>query len=887
MARDSHSDLSRLRKFWYLAALWVFPGCGIALRFSIVGREKDMSKSGWLRQAGAWTLRTSTRPFRTGSWKKRLTLVLATTTATGGMSAAGYRYLHDRYTEAVASSDVNGLERSPLPSMNRNPVVPLNVDEEKPSPRPVPSVEMHSSRRNPAAHRSSESGDDVASDAPTGRSRFESLPANPIRPVSDEQPAETSNSRNPSTLPRLSRTASRFNAPVEQEQPESDRSEPSRLRNSAPANDEIPVDDSVAVDEPNTSPDDMAYDEEPTTGNGNTSEPAAPGSSLPELPNTEQPAADPADSPRSGAGSNRERDESPRNLDVPPLGLPRSRPEESLPPRPLGATSSDKPASVGRSASTPQASSDRNATGRSLSDLSPLDRSSQERANLDRPVGPGTSRNALKGDGVSGGTLSGGVLTAGASAGDLLASPTPGARHLDGPQVPTLAIEKIAPAEIQVGRAATFQIKVRNTGKVTAHDVVVIDQIPTGTDVVELTPLVEPSADSSVRWNLGTLAPGADSVITLKLMPRSEGEIGSVAEVTFRAQASTRTTSTRPQVQVEISAPESVLIGETASMKMTITNKGSGTASDLFLDAVLPEGFTHPAGRELQSPLGNLAPGATKTISLPLKAARAGEYEIACSATNESNVQVTESVQVRVVSPQLELAISGSKLRYLERPATYQVAVANPGTAPAEDVEIVMFLSKGMKFVSANNSGQYDRSSNAVHWHLERLPAGAKGEVQVSIIPQELGLQKLRVEGSTKSGIKESDERAIQVEGISELEFSINDTEDPVDVGSNTGYEILVTNRGSQAANNVQLTVEFPAELEPIEGTGTTTARVGNNQVSFDPVARLAPGDKAVFKIAARGIRAGDSRVRVQILSDDLRNPITKEERTVVHADDR
>jgi uncharacterized repeat protein (TIGR01451 family) len=422
---------------------------------------------------------------------------------------------------------------------------------------------------------------------------------------------------------------------------------------------------------------------------------------------------------------------------------------------------------------------------------------------------------------------------------------------------------------------------------VAAHDVVVIDQIPTGTDVVEIAPLVEPAADGSVRWNLGTLAPGADSVITIKLMPRSEGEIGSVAEVTFKAQASTRTTSTRPQVQVEIGAPESVLIGETASIKMTITNKGSGTASDLFLDAVLPEGFMHPAGRELQSPLGNLTPGATKTISLPLKAARAGEYEIAFSATNESNVQVTESVQVRVVAPQLELAISGSKLRYLERPATYQVAVANPGTAPADDVAIEMFLPKGMKFVSANNSGQYDRSSNSVHWHLERLPAGAKGEVQVSIIPQELGLQKLRVEGSTKSGIKESEERAIQVEGISELEFSINDTEDPVDVGSNTGYEILVTNRGSQAANNVQLSVDFPAELEPIEGTGTTTARVGNNQVSFDPVARLAPGDKAVFKIAARGIRAGDSRVRVQILSDDLRNPITKEERTVVHADDR
>ena len=266
VARDNHSDLSRLRKFWYLPALCVVPGCEIALRFSIGGREKDMSKSGWLRQAGAWTWRTSTRPFRTGSWKKRLTLVLATTTATGGLSAAGYRYLHDCYTQSVASSDVHGLERSPLPSVNRNPVVPLNVDEEKPASLPVPPVEMQSSRRNPAARHSSKSGADVANDTPTGRSRFEGLPENPIRPVSDEQPAETGNSRNASTLPRLPRTASRFGVPLEQEHPESDRSEPSNLRNTAPANDEIPVDDSVAGDEPNTSPDDMTYDEEPKIG---------------------------------------------------------------------------------------------------------------------------------------------------------------------------------------------------------------------------------------------------------------------------------------------------------------------------------------------------------------------------------------------------------------------------------------------------------------------------------------------------------------------------------------------------------------------------------------------------------------------------------------------
>ena len=126
------------------------------------------------------------------------------------------------------------------------------------------------------------------------------------------------------------------------------------------------------------------------------------------------------------------------------------------------------------------------------------------------PICDAVSGAPLSGVALPGGALSGGALTAGVLAGDLLASPTPGARHLDGPQAPTLTIEKIAPAEIQVGRTATFQIKVRNTGKVAAQDVVVVDQIPTGTELVEITPMVEPAADGSLRWNLGTLAPGAE-----------------------------------------------------------------------------------------------------------------------------------------------------------------------------------------------------------------------------------------------------------------------------------------------------------------------------------------------------------------------------------------
>jgi hypothetical protein len=40
-----------------------------------------------------------------------------------------------------------------------------------------------------------------------------------------------------------------------------------------------------------------------------------------------------------------------------------------------------------------------------------------------------------------------------------------------------------------------------------------------------------------------------------------------------------------------------------------------------------------------------------------------------------------------------------------------------------------------------------------------------------------------------------------------------------------------------------------------------------------------------VFRVRAQAIAPGDQRVRVQILSDDIRLPITKEESTQVYSD--
>src|SRR5207302_4919688 len=104
--------------------------------------------------------------------------------------------------------------------------------------------------------------------------------------------------------------------------------------------------------------------------------------------------------------------------------------------------------------------------------------------------------------------------------------------------------------------------KVRNAGSVAAQGVEIHDELPKGTQLVSTHPNATQGPRGELVWSLGTINPGDQAVAQLELMPIAEGEIGSVASVTFRADASARTVATRPQLVLQVSAPKQVMIGD-------------------------------------------------------------------------------------------------------------------------------------------------------------------------------------------------------------------------------------------------------------------------------------------------------------------------------------
>ena len=461
---------------------------------------------------------------------------------------------------------------------------------------------------------------------------------------------------------------------------------------------------------------------------------------------------------------------------------------------------------------------------------------------------------------------------------------SPGDRRLEGAQTPSVVIQKRAPSEVRVGKPASFVVNVQNVGVAEALNVEVYDRVPAGMRFIEATPAAK-QLGGQLMWELGTMQAGEERTITMQLVPEQEGELGSVARVSFEAAASVRTLSTKPELKIVQRVPDrGVLIGQQLEIEIEVSNPGTGSASGVILQEDVPEGLEHPRGRQLDNALGTLAPGEVRRQVLRLRAVKPGVVENKIRLVSDDGLETEHSVAVQVIAPNLQVQLSGPSRRFLERPATYQLQVANEGTADATNLEIAVHLDRGFTFVSTENEGYYDPNRHAVFWSLAQLPAGANGTVPLTLLPVEVGEQAIRIEADGDLGVAIQAQRTMTVEGFAELTFGVSNPGGPIEIGAETEYEVVVTNTGSMADENIRIQVQLPAGLELIS-TNADAGTNGQGLVAFQAIAKLLPGEMTKQTIRVRGLTAGTHIVQAVVVSDQSTVAVKKEESTRVYSD--
>lgn len=453
-----------------------------------------------------------------------------------------------------------------------------------------------------------------------------------------------------------------------------------------------------------------------------------------------------------------------------------------------------------------------------------------------------------------------------------------------GPQTASVTLERVAPAAAPPGKPLNYEIVVRNAGPAPALQVRVADQLPPSVRYLGS----EPSAlvqGTQLHWNLGTLGPNVERRLKVQVQPAGEGDVESSATVTFAASAGSRTRVVRAQLALVKKGPETAQVGDAVPFQLVVTNTGSGPAENVVLRDRLPPGLKHSAGDHVEADLGTLQPGESKTVTVQTTAVKAGRMVNEASAFATDTPEVTAQATIVITEATLTVRKTGPQEANPGAELDYRIDVTNTGSAPAAGVRLSDVLPEGLDFVSAGDGGKYDAASRTVGWDVGTLAPGQGRAVTVRVVAKGSGQLVNRATARAERGPEASAELTVHVEGVAALLLEVVDLEDPIEVGADTTYEIRIVNQGSSACTNLKVVAVVPDGMTLLSADGPSAQRTQGQQLTFEPVPRLAARAEALYHVKVRAKKAGDWHFQVYMSSDQLPNPVLEEESTTVYSD--
>jgi hypothetical protein len=400
---------------------------------------------------------------------------------------------------------------------------------------------------------------------------------------------------------------------------------------------------------------------------------------------------------------------------------------------------------------------------------------------------------------------------------------------------------------------------------------------------------------------VGSLEPGSERRIKVVVKMAEEGEIRSRATVSFSAAVDARVRVTRPRVTVTMTGPETAKVGEKVPFQIRVSNSGSGTATRTLLQARFSDGLSHPHGALIEAELANLPAGQTKTITIEALATRAGNHSCTLTAAADGNPPESARAGLTLVEPLLTLRQSGPGRCLVRGEPTYQIDLANPGTAATDPLTVASVLPEGFEFVQASDGGAFMPGSRTVTWRLPGLPAGQSRQLSLRVramAPAD-GIIRTAAQATpssaetsapvTPAGARTSAsirplearaETAVRAEGVPALRFEVTSAEGVVEVGKDAVYEVRVINQGTGVCTGVQLVADLADGTVAAGASGPSTARGAGQQVVFDALPQLGVRQEVIYRIRVRGMQPGDMRFRVRLTCNEIKSPTVKEENT-------
>ena len=488
-----------------------------------------------------------------------------------------------------------------------------------------------------------------------------------------------------------------------------------------------------------------------------------------------------------------------------------------------------------------------------------------------------------------------------------------------GLQEPQLAITKTIPATGVIGEPLVYTIRVKNTGTASAVAVVLEDPIPSGAKLTGTVPQAELDK-GLLSWSLGTMKPGEEHKIMVRVVPTQAGELGSTATVRFAGRAAATATiagtaaaalpapattaapltarpiPTKPAeaspittpspaikkagLSLDVEAPSEAQVGEVLTLKFTLTNNTKLAQSGIVLRNVIPTELDHPAGTDLEYPLPPLAAGDSKTIILEVTAKSQGQAVNRATLASGQTLLASDQDTIRIASPQpLKLEQIVPARASVGASATLKTVVTNSAKTASGAMTLAQTLAPGLDYLSATGLGKYDPVNGRITWQIPSLKPGATATFSTTVRAGEVGKELnslVRLTAGTRTLATST--KSIKTVGFAAPALQISGIETPAATGRGFDITYRLSNRGTAEVTGSQLKIDLPATLTLVKITGGTQPP-GNKSGSLVITPKqgtINSGQAQTIVVTVQAANSGQHLLQSQLVCDQLKQPLAR-----------
>jgi uncharacterized repeat protein (TIGR01451 family) len=285
---------------------------------------------------------------------------------------------------------------------------------------------------------------------------------------------------------------------------------------------------------------------------------------------------------------------------------------------------------------------------------------------------------------------------------------------------PAITVEVSSPESVTVCDVIPVKYVVTNTGDVAVANIKVKSNLPES--------IQADGGNNTVVLNVGTLAKGESREVTATVYPKDTGSFEIAAEAMgegdVTAYASPTTTEViRPSLVVTATShKETQFVGRNLGYDIQVSNIGNAVAQSSMLKASIPSNTRfnnasengNAGGSQIRWDLGDLAPGASRSVSFNVVGTDAGTAatEVVVSGVCAEDATAAASTDITGIAAILLEVIDVEDPIEVGNEETYEIRVTNQGSAADTNIKIEAEL-ENMEYIASSGptSGANDGGS--------------------------------------------------------------------------------------------------------------------------------------------------------------------------------